>query len=230
MADSLPGTRRLAPRLRIGERQDLVRSAAGRALLLDLTEQELASLWRERGPGGARADGTEFLAAMRRAAQTGIVVDAGETEHEIGSMAAPVRGADGRIRAALGIAMAASYGETGLGPAAQDALRRAARTVSQELGWRITNRHDARPPAGAECELQGKPEGIAQGSNQAVPREGAGTDERTTSDGSRRVSESLAGQLQTVRAAATPASAILEGPAEPMVDEEDDQGMKGRDA
>jgi DNA-binding IclR family transcriptional regulator len=149
LADSVAGKRRLAPLLRIGERQSLVHSAAGCALLLDSTDDDLTGLWQRRDAREA----ADFLSRMALLRQSRIVVDAPEADPEIATMAAAVRGADGMIRGALGIATAASYREAGLSPAARDALSRAAEALSQELGWQITNMHDALPGTSAEREL-----------------------------------------------------------------------------
>jgi DNA-binding IclR family transcriptional regulator len=141
LADNVPGSRRVSPRLRIGERMDLLHSAAGRALLLEDDQAAWQALW-DRLAGGSSA---EFLGGQRRAAQAGIVLDPGLADAEIVSAAAPIRGADGCVRGALGLALAAAYREPGLSPAAQDALRRAADAVSEELGWRNPTLHDAEP-------------------------------------------------------------------------------------
>ncbi len=151
LIDSVPGARRLAPRLRVGERLDLLRSAAGRALLLD--EGETA--WRSLLPRGAAIDPAAFLADMARSARSGLVLDDAEAEPDIVTLVAPVRGADGVIRAALGLATAYAYRHAGLAPAARDAVRDAAAALSQELGWRVTNRHDVVPTGETERELLG---------------------------------------------------------------------------
>ncbi len=149
LIDSVPGARRLAPRLRVGERLDLVRSAAGRALLLDDAEAS----WRGLLP--ETADPAAFMAELARSARAGLVLDDAEAEPDIVTLAAPVRGADGVIRAALGLATASAYRLAGLAPAARDAVRDAAAALSQELGWRVTIRHDVLPPDQTERELQG---------------------------------------------------------------------------
>jgi DNA-binding IclR family transcriptional regulator len=151
LIDSVPGARRLAPRLRVGERLDLLRSAAGRALLLDEGEAS----WRQAISRIDAADPASFVAEMARSARTGLVLDDAEAEPDIVTLAAPVRGADGAIRAALGLATASAYRQAGLGASAREAVRDAAAALSQELGWRVTNRHDVLPSGEAERELQG---------------------------------------------------------------------------
>ncbi len=149
LADSVPGRRRLAPRLHVGERQDLVLSAAGRALLLGADEAELDRVWtRLKG-----SDAAGFVGSMRHEAETGVALDAAGTDPEIATMAAPIRCADGAVRGVMGIATAATYKEAGLSAPARDALRRAAEAVSHELGCKITNMHDVSAPAETEREL-----------------------------------------------------------------------------
>jgi hypothetical protein len=111
----------------------------------------------DRLAGGNAAD---FLGGMRRAAEAGIVLDPGHADAEIVWAAAPIRGADGAVRGALGLALAAAYQNAGLSPDAQDALRRAADAISDELGWRNPARHDDPAPGQAERELLGLSEAV----------------------------------------------------------------------
>jgi DNA-binding IclR family transcriptional regulator len=198
LADSAPGTRRLAPRLRIGERHDLLRSAAGRALLLAATEEELAAHWA-RLAGGPDAD---FLGSMRAAREAGLVLDEAACDPEIAMLAAPVRGPDGAVRGALGIATAAIYRQAGLSAASQRALRDAAAALSAELGGLAGNMHDAWPA----------------GQTQDVPR-----DARTERDllNTR--------QLARRKALRAPGSHTAEAASEDGSRDED-ESMKGRDA
>ena len=149
LADWVPGTRRLAPRLRVGERHSLVMRASGRALLVWAGEAEQRAVWSRLSDG----DAAGFLGSMHEAAACGYIVDEAGSDPEIAMLAAPVRGADGSVRAALSLAMAATYTQTGLAPAARDRLLQAASALSQELGWQITDMHDVSPEVNAEREL-----------------------------------------------------------------------------
>ncbi len=151
LVDSVPGARRLAPRLRVGERLDLLLSAAGRALLLDEGEAG----WRSLLARTVDVDQAAFLADMARSMRSGLVLDDAEAEPDIVTLAAPVRGADGVIRAALGLATASAYRHAGLAPAAREAVRDAAAALSQELGWRVTNLHGVLATGETERELLG---------------------------------------------------------------------------
>jgi DNA-binding IclR family transcriptional regulator len=201
LADSVPGSRRVAPRLRIGERMDLLRSAAGRALLLADGPAGWQALW-DRLAGGPAGG---FLSGMQRAAAAGIVLDPGLADAEIVWAAAPVRGADGAVRGALGLALAASYREAGLSPHAQDSLRRAADSVSEELGWRNPRLHDDAAPCQTERELLG-PGGSPVAGTAPAQRAGGGR------------------HGPAARGAASAVERL------DMMDRDDEQGMKGRGA
>ncbi len=138
VAGCVGGRRRLAPRLRVGERQELARCAAGLALLLDARAEELTAMNKHARKGEV----AELIASLRAAAQGGIVLDCLADDGEISTMAAPVRGANGDIVAAIGVAMASPYRVEGTSAAARLALLRASAALSGELGWRITNAHD----------------------------------------------------------------------------------------
>jgi DNA-binding IclR family transcriptional regulator len=64
-----------------------------------------------------------------------VVLDDGLSE--IRTIAAPVRGADRRVRAALGIAAASVYADRAHLETATSAVREAAGAMSAELGWRV---------------------------------------------------------------------------------------------
>jgi DNA-binding IclR family transcriptional regulator len=149
LADWVPGTRRLAPRLRVGERHSLITRASGRALLVWAGEAEQLGVWARLAGG----DATGFIGSMSRASACGFVVDEAGADPEIAMLAAPVRGADGTVRAALSVAMAATYTQTGLSQTARDKVLDAAAALSQELGWQITDGHDVSPEGDAEREL-----------------------------------------------------------------------------
>jgi DNA-binding IclR family transcriptional regulator len=70
------------------------------------------------------------------AARDDVVVDDGHSEIRI--IAAPVRGADGRVRAAFGIAAASVYADGAQLDTARAAVREAAGALSAELGWRVS--------------------------------------------------------------------------------------------
>jgi DNA-binding IclR family transcriptional regulator len=83
-------------------------TGAGRALLLDHTTEEIAGLLEDYeligvgGPNAARSV-KELVAANDRDRPGGIITAQGEFEHGVVEYAAPVRDADGRIRAAVSV-------------------------------------------------------------------------------------------------------------------------------
>jgi DNA-binding IclR family transcriptional regulator len=217
LADCVAGSRRVAPRLWVGERQDLLRSAAGRALLLDTHATELAALCA-RAAGDAPLDGNcaAFVGSLGAEAAQGWTLDQGEAA-EIVTIAAPVRGADGSIRAALGLAFAATYQGLGLAAPARESLRRCAEAVSQELGWRITNR-------------QGDEDFVTAGRSaerELLSRRMAG-DELPDASGSGTVAGRAERRGARVRRMAAATGALMEdGMGGPELE---DQGTKGRGA
>jgi DNA-binding IclR family transcriptional regulator len=120
IADRAAGRRRVLPSVRTGDRVKLDASALGHAL--GLQPADIA--------GGAPA------AVVRS-------VSGHDPAPEIRTIAAPVFGADGAVRAALGIAAASVYADRAHHDAAAAAVREAARALGAELGWRV---------AGAACE------------------------------------------------------------------------------
>lgn len=126
LADRLGGRRALAPTIRPGERQALATCALGQALLLDDAPDHLAALPQ------ARAELPALLAAARA---QGLVVDDACNDAEIAAVAAPVRDADGAIRAAVAVSAARAYFDERARARAIDAVRHAALTISAELGW-----------------------------------------------------------------------------------------------
>ena len=149
LVDYVAASRRLAPRLRIGERAPVVAAAAGAALLIDMSADERLALWARLASG----DAATFVGRVASAARSGLVVDAAVADPDIAALAAPIRGADGTIRGALSVAMAATYAGDGLSSAAQSALLRAAAALSQELGWKTAPMHGGLADGDAEREL-----------------------------------------------------------------------------
>jgi DNA-binding IclR family transcriptional regulator len=138
VADRVAGRSRLLPNVRTGDRLDPRRSAAGRALL---------------APGPEVVQNGDGKNGTRHGARQNVITDMGRSEPDICSIAAPVRGADGAVRAALCLtAAAACLDGARLGEAA-GAVATAAQRVSEELGWQVATMHGAmlgdRPPEDA---------------------------------------------------------------------------------
>jgi DNA-binding IclR family transcriptional regulator len=67
------------------------------------------------------------------------IIDEGEPD--VRTIAVPVRGADGRVRGALGIAAASVYADAAQRDKAAAAVREASNALSAELGWRVSGAH-----------------------------------------------------------------------------------------
>ncbi len=130
-----PGHRRLLSSLRVGERTPLSRQAAGWALLLDGPEE----LWIQAYARdcGTAASPAAFLDSQRRFARLGFAFDPVDAADNVRSVAAPVRAAQGRTVAAIGLSTAAQYlDDQRLGQLGQ-AVRAAAAEIGYALGAAI---------------------------------------------------------------------------------------------
>jgi DNA-binding IclR family transcriptional regulator len=132
LLERIPGQRRLLPALRVGERMKLSQGASGWALLLDAPEAS----WRETFAQdcGTAASSAAFVDRMRGFAGLGYAFDPGDENDNVCTVAAPVRGAEGNIVAAIGLSTASQYiDETRLATVGA-AVARAAAAISGDLG------------------------------------------------------------------------------------------------
>ena len=134
LLECIQGKRRLLPLLRIGERAGLTRSATGCTLLLDGPEEA----WRAAHSDDAGPDpadpGEQFIDRQRHFASLGYSFEPAETSEQLRTLAAPVRGADGAILAAVGLSAAAQYLDDSRLEAVAAAVCRTAAAISAELG------------------------------------------------------------------------------------------------
>jgi DNA-binding IclR family transcriptional regulator len=114
IADRAAGGRRVLPSVRAGDRVRLDVSALGHAL----------------GMRAADISGSAPAAVVHS-------TSGHDPAPEIRTIAAPVFGADGTVRAALGIAAASVYADRAHHDAAAAAVNEAARALGAELGWRV---------------------------------------------------------------------------------------------
>lgn len=141
--DKLPGSRGLEMRSRVGLRMPLALTGVGKALMLDLAEEEWEALYgegvaRRTGQPGLREDflpWADYRARQRRHAAEGYALDLEENELGIRCVAAPIRGADGAIVAALSVASAIPYMPEARLHELQPEVTACARAISRELGW-----------------------------------------------------------------------------------------------
>jgi DNA-binding IclR family transcriptional regulator len=135
--DKIPGRRRVEISSRVGELQPLRSTGLGKALLLDEDDAKLREFYRsENGIGQPYevAEGT-WLRRMRDYAKNGYAFDLEENEDRIRCVAAPVRDATGKIRAAISVSSAAHYMDDQRMQDLIDDVRGAAEQISHELGW-----------------------------------------------------------------------------------------------
>jgi len=134
VADHAAGRRRVVPSLRAGDRLAAHGCALGEVLAGPRAVAPDHGAPNSDAPSldAPSLDAPDAAAAAR----DDVVVDDGHSEIRI--IAAPVRGADGRVRAAFGIAAASVYADGAQLDTARAAVREAAGALSAELGWRVS--------------------------------------------------------------------------------------------
>jgi DNA-binding IclR family transcriptional regulator len=135
--DKIPGGRRVEISSRVGELQPLRSTGLGKALLLDEDEERLRDFYRCENGGAQRYQVSEsiWMRRMREYAKLGYAFDLEENEDRIRCVAAPVRDATGRIKAAISVSSAAQYMNDARMQALTKGVRGAAEQISRELGW-----------------------------------------------------------------------------------------------
>jgi DNA-binding IclR family transcriptional regulator len=135
--DKIPGRRRVEISSRVGELQPLRSTGLGKALLLDEKEGRLRDFYRCESSEDQRyrVSETVWMRRMHEYAKIGNTFDLEENEDCIRCVAAPVRDAAGRIKAAISVSSAAQYmNDKRMQTLAKD-VRLAAEDISRELGW-----------------------------------------------------------------------------------------------
>jgi DNA-binding IclR family transcriptional regulator len=141
--DKLPGNRGLEMRSRIGYRMPLAFTGVGKALMLDMSEDQWCQLYKAGltwhalvGSGPATVPLlSDYLVRLRDYAAAGTSFDLEENEVGIRCVAAPIRDAGGAIVAAISVASAVPYMPLERMPTLRPAVIAAAATISKELGW-----------------------------------------------------------------------------------------------
>jgi len=135
--DKIPGSRRVEISSRVGELQPLRSTGLGKALLLDEDETHLRDFYRCEKGGEQRYGVSEstWMRRMRDYAKRGYTFDLEENEDRIRCVAAPVRDATGKIKAAISVSSAAQYMNDARMEALAGDVRWAAEQISRELGW-----------------------------------------------------------------------------------------------
>ena len=135
--DKIPGGRRVEISSRVGELQPLRSTGLGKALLLDEDEGRLKDFYRceEASEQHYEVSESTWMRRMREYAKLGYTFDLEENEDRIRCVAAPVRDATGRIKAAISVSSAAQYMNDARMQALTKDVRRTAEQISRELGW-----------------------------------------------------------------------------------------------
>ena len=135
--DKIPGRRRVEVSSRIGELQPLRSTGLGKALILDEDEKQLRNFYRcENGKGHQyKVSENLWIKRMGDYANRGYAFDLEENEDRIRCVAAPVRDATGKIKAAISVSSAAQYMNDKRMQDLAGQVRSAAADISRELGW-----------------------------------------------------------------------------------------------
>jgi DNA-binding IclR family transcriptional regulator len=135
--DKIPGRRRVEISSRVGELQPLRSTGLGKALLLDESDEQLRDFYRSEDDSEQRYDVSEntWMRRMREYAKLGYAFDLEENEDRIRCVAAPVRDATGKIKAAISVSSAAQYMNDERMQALAREVRWTADQISRELGW-----------------------------------------------------------------------------------------------
>jgi DNA-binding IclR family transcriptional regulator len=158
--DKIAGQRRISISSRVGERHPLVTTGLGKALLLDSTEDQ----WRkqlelETGKTPTKDALEGWVGRMRQYVSAGHAFDLEENEDRVRCVAAPIRGADGRIVAAISVSSAAQYMDEARMDALAAKVREITGEISAQVGWK-----GAMPPTaastGAKAKAAKAPEGV----------------------------------------------------------------------
>ncbi|KQS53817.1 transcriptional regulator [Brevundimonas sp. Leaf363] len=133
--DKVPGTRRVSIGSRVGERHPIAATGLGKALILDMDEEQWASFFDVGDPDQTRPGRAVWLERMRSYAAQGYAFDLEENEDRIRCVAAPIRGVDGQIVAALSVSSAAQYMKDTRMQSLTKVVTSAAQAISEDLGW-----------------------------------------------------------------------------------------------
>lgn len=125
------GRRRLSLRSIVGETRPMTRTSLGKALMLDLDRAELRRRF-EAEQGGRDFDG--WHQDLRAAAARQIAFDSAEFEANVHCVGAPVRGAGGRILAAISVSSIVEAPTPQWRDELSELVDAAARAISTELG------------------------------------------------------------------------------------------------
>ena len=133
--DKVSGRRRINIGSRLGERHPIASTGLGKALILDKGEPEWIDFYAPQGTAFDPTARAVWLERMRGYAEKGYAFDLEENEDQIRCVAAPIRGVDGKIVAALSVSSAAQYMSDARMAELTRTVTEAADAVSTDLGW-----------------------------------------------------------------------------------------------
>ena len=136
--DKVPGTRRIQVRCIVGERQALRHTGLGKALLFDESEETLREVFRREAADipNYRYDLKTWLNLMADYKAANYALDLDENEDHVRCVAAPIRGLDGKIVAALSVSSAKQYVDDARIQVLGNYVRDTADAISRELGYK----------------------------------------------------------------------------------------------
>ena len=145
--DKIPGTKSFEMRSAIGTRKPLAITGTGKAIMLDLPEQEWARLYKlakiEIGLEKVNPPGflawSNYLADMRTYRDRGYTMEKEENQASIVCVGAPIRDARGIIVAGLSIASAAQFMPPQRMLRLAPAVQACAAEISRGLGFEFNN-------------------------------------------------------------------------------------------
>lgn len=134
--DKLPGTRAVEISSRVGGRKPVISTGIGKALLLDMTDAELASLYdRDHHLMTHPTSKEEWMRRIRAYRAGGYAYDLGEDEASIRCVAAPLRDATRRIVAAISVSSTVEYMDEARMHRLIAEVQATARVISADLGY-----------------------------------------------------------------------------------------------
>jgi DNA-binding IclR family transcriptional regulator len=157
--DKIAGRRRVGISSRIGERHPLRSTGLGKALLLDEPAERLEQFYHAEHGSRQKYKFTlaNWLRCMREYASLGYALDLEENEDRIRCVAAPIRDAAGKIKAAISVSSAAQYMDDRRMRELAELVRHTACQISADLGWNGSRDQVSRPAVRNMKEPGGHP-------------------------------------------------------------------------
>lgn len=137
--DKVPGRRRINIGSRLGERHPIASTGLGKALILDKPEKAWTDFYAPDGGAVDSAARSLWMERMRGYAEKGYAFDLEENEDQIRCVAAPIRGVDGKIVAAISVSSAAQYMSDARMAELTQTVTQTADAISADLGWAKTS-------------------------------------------------------------------------------------------